>query len=154
VQVCPTGALRAVRQDDAAMREQAHTESLAVLRPELGTRPRVYYRNLDRFSRCFIGASVVAEIEGVTECVAGAVAVVRKDGTEVARATSDAFGDIKFDGFEQDSGLYTVEIEHPRLGAAIASCVLGDSVYLGTLLLAPAPRAAAPTPVDAIAGVA
>ncbi len=40
-QACPTGALRAVKLDDDAMRAQARAESLEVLQPELGTRPRV-----------------------------------------------------------------------------------------------------------------
>lgn len=134
-QVCPTGALRAVRQDDAAMQMQQRDESLTVLRPELGTRPRVYYKNLYRFNRCFIGASVVAEIDGVIDCVGGATVVVRKDGAEVARSATDAFGDFKCDGFEADSGRYTVEIAHPRLGCVFSSCTLGESAYLGVLTL-------------------
>ena len=147
-QVCPTGALRAVKQDDDAMRAQTRAEGLAVLRPELGTKPRVYYRNLQRFDKCFVGASVAAEIEGVKECVAGAVAVVRKDGVEVARATTDAFGDFKCDGFEHGSGTYTVEITHPRHGSASAACVLGDSVYFGTLTLGGVSRS---TPAELVA---
>jgi Fe-S-cluster-containing dehydrogenase component len=134
-QACPTGALATVQQDDDAMQAQARAESLEVLQPELGTKPRVYYRNLHRFTRCFIGASVVAEIDGVTECVAGATAVVRADGREVARATTDTFGDFKCDGFERDSGPYSIEVTHPRLGAAFAVCTLGESIYLGTLRL-------------------
>jgi Fe-S-cluster-containing dehydrogenase component len=153
-QACPTGALRAVKQEDEAMHAQMRAESLAVLRPELGTRPRIYYRNLERFDRCFIGGSVVAEIEGVTECVAGAVAVVSKDGTEVTRATTDLFGDFKRDGFERDSGAYTVEITHPDHGAAFARCVLGESMYLGTLVLADAGRAAAAARVETVGSAA
>jgi Fe-S-cluster-containing dehydrogenase component len=142
VQACPTGALRAVKQDDAAMQAQARAESLTVLRPELGTKPRVYYGNLHRFDKCFIGGSAIAEIDGVTECVADAAVVVRKAGAEVARTTTDAFGDFKCDGFEPDSGLYTVAIGHPRHGSAVATCVLGGSAYLGSLRLATA------TPAD------
>jgi Fe-S-cluster-containing dehydrogenase component len=36
-QACPTGALRAVRQDDEAMRAQARAESLEVTHPRFGT---------------------------------------------------------------------------------------------------------------------
>jgi len=135
VQSCPTGALRAVLQDDAAMQAQQRTESLEVLRPELKTKPRVYYRNLYRFDRCFIGGSVISLIDGETTCVVGATVLVLKDGAEVARTTTDTFGDFKCDGFERDSGAYAVRIGHPRLGAAVADCILGESVYLGTLTL-------------------
>ena len=37
-----------------------------------GTRPRVYYRNLWRYSKCFIGGSLSAEANGVVDCVEGA----------------------------------------------------------------------------------
>jgi nitrate reductase beta subunit len=141
-QACPTGALRAVKQDDDAMRTQVRDEALRVLRPELGTKPRVYYRNLDRFDKCFIAGSVVAEIGGVVECVGAAVVVVRKDGVDVARANTDMFGDFKCDDFDADSGGYTVDVTHPRLGSASARCVLGESVYLGTLRLSASARAA------------
>ena len=33
---------------------------LEVMRPELGTRPRVYYRNLWRYTKCFIGGTLSA----------------------------------------------------------------------------------------------
>jgi Fe-S-cluster-containing dehydrogenase component len=154
-QVCPTGALRAVRQDDEAMRAQARAESLEVLRPELGTKPRLYYRNLHRFIKCFIGGTVVAEIDGVTECVAGATAVVRAAGREVARAVTDTFGDFKCDGFERDSGAYTIEVTHPRFGTASAVCTLGESVYLGTLRISvTAPAASADEQIAARASAA
>jgi len=153
-QACPTGALRAVKQDDAAMRAQVLAESLEALRPELGTKPRVYYRNLHRFTKCFIGGSVVAAVDAVTECVAGATVVVRKDGTEVARALTDTFGDFKCDGFDRGSGTYAIEIADPRFGGAVASCVLGDSVYLGTLRLSQAPRPSAAEAAPALGSVA
>jgi Fe-S-cluster-containing dehydrogenase component len=149
-QACPTGAIHAVKQDDDAMRAQVSAEALEVLRPELGTRPRVYYRNLQRFDKCFIGGSVVAELDGVTECVAAATVVVRRDGLEVACATTDTFGDFKCDGFERDSGAYAIEVTHRRIGTASAVCTLGESVYIGTLTLAAASRRSSAEPVVTI----
>ena len=125
-----------------------------MLRPELGTKPRVFYRNLHRFTQCFIGGSVVAEIGGMTDCVAGATAVVRAAGREVARATTDIFGDFKCDGFEADSGAYTIEITHPRHGAAYAVCTLGESVYLGTLRLSASEKEAPPLTTGSLAAEA
>jgi hypothetical protein len=43
---------------DDAMRAQAQAEGLQVLQPGLGTKPRVYYRSLHRYTKCFIGGSV------------------------------------------------------------------------------------------------
>jgi Fe-S-cluster-containing dehydrogenase component len=59
-QSCPTGAMRAVKLDDAEMARMAREEGLETMRPELGTRPRVYYRNLWRYSKCFIGGTLSA----------------------------------------------------------------------------------------------
>ena len=71
-QSCPTGAMRAIKVEDDEMARMAREEGLEVMRPELGTKPRVYYRNLWRYSTCFIGGSVSAEADGMVDCVEGA----------------------------------------------------------------------------------
>ena len=58
------------------------------MKPEAGTKPRVYYRNLWRYTKCFIGGSVAAEADGVVDCVEGATVRLLKDGVPVA-ATDD-----------------------------------------------------------------
>ena len=80
------------------------------MRPELGTKPRVYYRNLWRYSKCFIGGSLSAEANGVVDCVEGASVRLLKDGALVAETTSDNYGDFKFDKLDENSGAYVVEI--------------------------------------------
>ncbi len=57
-QSCPTGAMRAVKLDDAEMERKAREDQLEVMRPELGTKPRVWYRNLWRYTTCFIGGTI------------------------------------------------------------------------------------------------
>ena len=54
------------------------------MRPELNTKPRVYYRNLWRYSKCFIGGSVSAEANGVVDCVEGATVRLLRNGQPVA----------------------------------------------------------------------
>ena len=71
-QSCPTGAMRAIKIEDEEMARLARAQELEVLKPELGTRPRVYYRNLWRYSKCFIGGSVAEERQGVLDCIEGA----------------------------------------------------------------------------------
>ena len=71
-QSCPTGAMRAIKVEDEEMARMAREEGLEVMKPELGTRPRVYYRNLWRYSKCFIGGTLAAEANGVVDCVEGA----------------------------------------------------------------------------------
>lgn len=137
VTVCPTAALAAVKTDDAAMARKAQAEGLAVLHPAMGTKPRVWYRGLNRWLTCFIGGSVSAEVGGVIDCAAGAEVVLFRGETRQASATTDAFGDFRFPGLAPDSGAYRVEITHPQ-GRIAAECQLGESVYLGELRLSPA----------------
>ena len=63
-QSCPTGAMRAICVDDVEMAKIAREQGLEVIKPELGTKPRVYYKNLWRYSTCFIAGSVSARDEG------------------------------------------------------------------------------------------
>ena len=79
-QSCPTGAMRAIKVEDDEMARMAREEGLEVMKPELGTKPRVYYRNLWRYSKCFIGGTVAAEANGIVDCVEGANVRLTKDG--------------------------------------------------------------------------
>jgi Fe-S-cluster-containing dehydrogenase component len=135
-QVCPTNVFEAVKIADHEMERRAQDEQLAVLQPELGTRPRVYYRNLHRYTHCFIGGSVLASIDGTLECIEGASVVLRRQEHIVARAMTDAFGEFRFDGLAVNSGEYEIEITHPESGAAIVRTEVGeDSIYVGEISL-------------------
>lgn len=136
VAVCPTRAIEAVKTDAATMAARVEAEALRPLRPELGTRPRVYYRHLHRIDQLFVGGSVTAVIDGVVDCVEGATVTLRRDGARVAEARSDAFGDFKFDRQLPGSGACEVQVHHPRFGRAQRAAVLGqESVYLGDIAL-------------------
>ena len=71
-QACPTGAMQAIKVEDDEMARMARDEDLEVMKPEAGTKPRIYHRNLWRYTKCFIGGSVSAEANGVVDCVEGA----------------------------------------------------------------------------------
>lgn len=134
-QSCPTGAMKAVKLDDEAMAKMAEDEGLEVLKPELGTKPRVWYRNLWRYTTAFIGGSVSAEAGGVVDCVEGATVTLSRDGTRVAEAVTDTYGDFKFDRLAEGSGAYTIEIAAPGRPAKAVTAELGESVYLGEIRL-------------------
>ncbi len=134
-QSCPTGAMRAVKLDDAEMARRARDDGLETLRPEFGTRPRVYYRNLWRFQKCFIGGTLSTETNGVVDCVEGAEVRLLKHGGIIAITTSDNYGDFKFDRLEEHSGAYMVEIEAASLPKKFVETQLGASVNLGEIRL-------------------
>lgn len=135
-QGCPTGVFRSMKVEDAEMARIKAAENLEVLKPELGTKPRVYYKNLQLMTKCFVGGSVVKTTNGVEDCVAGAEVVVKQGGRELGRATTDTFGEWKVDRLEPGSGKYQVEV----LGAAgryAGEFEMGaESRYLGVMALA------------------
>ena len=134
-QSCPTGAMRAIYVEDEEMARTAKDEGLEVIRPELKTKPRVYYRNLWRYSKCFIGGSVSADANGVVDCVEGATVRLLRNGQPVEQATSDNYGDFKFDKLDENSGAYVVEIEAQGHRKRTLEIKLGVSVNLGEIRL-------------------
>jgi Fe-S-cluster-containing dehydrogenase component len=135
-QSCPTGAMKAIKVEDEVMTSIAADQGLEIIRPELaGTRPRVWYRNLWRYTKCFIGGSVSAEQNGAVDCVEGATVRLVKDGRAVAGTASDNYGDFKFDKLDENSGAYTVEIEAAGRAKKTVEARLGESVNLGEIRL-------------------
>jgi Fe-S-cluster-containing dehydrogenase component len=134
-QSCPTGAMRALYVEEEEMIRMAREEGLETMRPELGTRPRVYYRNLWRYTKCFIGGSVSAEADGVVDCVEGASVRLLKDGRCFAEMQTDNYGDFKFDKLDPDSGAYRVEITAIGGKTKSVEAKLGESISLGEIRL-------------------
>jgi Fe-S-cluster-containing dehydrogenase component len=134
-QACPTGVFRTVKAEDADMQRLAAEEGLEVDRPELGTRPRVYYKNMHLMTQCFVGGTVVRYIAGVEECAAGATVILNRDGREIARTTTDTFGEFKLDRLPPDSGRYVVDVVGEGGRATLSFGIGADSLYLGVLML-------------------
>ena len=130
---CPTGAIKAVKIEDSEMTQKVIDEELQVLQPKLKTKPRVYYKNLDLITKCFIGGTTVTTDNGVEECAVNASVLLYKDGEKISETNSDDFGDFKFDGLEPDSGNYELEILYQNNDAQKKSVNLKDSEYLGLI---------------------
>jgi len=96
----------------------------------------VYYRNLHLMTKCLVGGSVAADINGVDECAEGAEVVLKKDGREISRTTTDTFGEWRIDRLEPNSGKYQLDISSAA-GRCSTEFELGsESRYLGLMRLA------------------
>ncbi len=137
---CPTDVFRLVKVEDQEMQQIKEKEGLEVLQPELGSKPRVYYKNLHLMNKCFVSGSVVAQVDGVEECAADAEVILSQGGSEVARATTDIFGEFKIDKLKKKSGRYKLEV-NPNLseGLSMEFDLDDESIYLGELQLGPCP---------------
>jgi Fe-S-cluster-containing dehydrogenase component len=136
VQACPTGAMRSVMLEDSEMRQLIAKEQLEVLHPEYETRPRVFYKNLGRFLKCFIAGDVAFQKNGVTDCAVGAGVVLFKDSQRLGEMLTDNYGDFKFDNLEENSGWYRLEITLDGYGTRTIEVELTASKSIGTVLYA------------------
>jgi tetrathionate reductase subunit B len=100
---CPTGALTVAEEDDPLVQEKLTQAEL--LKPELPTRPRVYYFNLPK--KWIAGALYDTEAD---ECTEGATvtATDQKTGAQVS-STSDNYGDFWLRDLPE--GTYLLQIE-------------------------------------------
>lgn len=132
-QSCPTEAIRTVRVDDEEMRRIARAEGLEVLLPEIGAKPRVYYKNLGLFTKAFVAGSLCGDIGGVSECISGASVVLTRDNGTIGEAITDTFGSFRIDGIETESGPYRLDIRGAGLDAKSVAVTFGQSQYLGVI---------------------
>jgi Fe-S-cluster-containing dehydrogenase component len=134
VQSCPTGALSLAHAEEAGMGETVRSEQLETYLPELGTRPRVYYKNLKRFTHCFIAGSVATRNGNTKDCVEGAeVALLNAKNENIAVIITDNYGDFKFDKLKENSGKYTITIRYEDHDLKTVECDLKESLNVGVL---------------------
>lgn len=135
VQACPTGALQAVHSEDADMKKIVSAEHLEALRPDLQTNPRVFYKNLSRFDKCFIAGNVA--LADKDECADGAEITLLDNATKpLARTAANNYGDFKFDNLEENSGSYAVRAEYPGYSPKTVEVNLKKvSVNVGVIFL-------------------
>ncbi|MDP6426867.1 MAG: carboxypeptidase regulatory-like domain-containing protein [Rhodospirillales bacterium] len=133
--VCATNVFRSMKVDDAEMKRIVEQEGLEELRPDLATKPRVYYKNLWRYTKCFIAGSVASETGGIVDCVEGAKVTLSRNGETLGEAESDGFGEFKIDRLDPDSGSYNVEIAMSGYASRTIPVELGQSTYIGEVMM-------------------
>jgi Fe-S-cluster-containing dehydrogenase component len=134
-QVCPTGAIELVMAEDDEIAARVAADELQRYRDALGTRPRVYYQNLHRWTKAFIAVSVACA--DTDDCAEGALVSVQAAGVPVGQATADTFGDALIDKLEPGAE-YTVTIAHDGYQPATLTVKLDASRTLETVMLAKA----------------
>ena len=126
---CPTGSLKVFNLEPAEMEKMALEEGLSVLKPELGTKPHVFYKFLHMFEKNFISAGVLVD----EDCFEGATVTLKRDGVERAVEKTNCFGDFMFDGL--DGGEYVVEIDAGGRTVSKTVSISDESVNMGFIKL-------------------
>ena len=122
---------------DSEMEKLKSEEGLEQLEPEIQTKPRVHYKNLHLYKKCFIGGTIVITNSGLEDCLEGAIAVLNKDGKKIGEEISDAFGEFKFDNLEPTGGEHRIDILHPEYTSLSVNVELRESIYTGVHVLKP-----------------
>lgn len=136
VQSCPTGALRIVKAGQEKWPEIVEQQNLQVLRPDYKTRPRVFYKNLHLWEKCFLSGSVAIRTNGNADCAEGARVLLMRDGKKVNEALTDNYGDFKFDHLKADNQSYIIEISYRgNIKKILNVDMKGKSLHLGDIYL-------------------
>jgi Fe-S-cluster-containing dehydrogenase component len=135
-QSCPTGALTLRHVEDTEMQEIVRSDKLQMYEPEHKTSPHVFYKNLYRFNRCFIGGSVAVKTNGSEECAEEAkVTLFDAAGSNIGECRTDNYGDFKFDNLEENSGRYKLKIFYVGCSDKTIEVELNKSTYFGVITL-------------------
>jgi Fe-S-cluster-containing dehydrogenase component len=134
VQACPTEALEFFQAEDSEMQRITESEKLEVWHPEYGLEPRVYYKNLYRYTMCFIAGSVA--LKDVDECAEGAkVALKNVSGNVIDTAVTNNYGDFKIDNLDEKLDKVRLEVAFPGYQTEELGVDLEDSIDVGTIFL-------------------
>lgn len=134
VHSCPTGAMEFIQVEDSAMQKMVEAEELEVYHPEFGMAPRVYYKNLFRFNKCFITGSVA--LKNNDECAEGAKVILKNgSGKTLETAATNNYGDFRFDHLNENGGSYILEVEYPGYDKKVINVQMQVSVDVGTIFL-------------------
>ena len=123
-----------VRAEDAKMQAIKQSDLLEVYQPQYKTKPRVYYKNLYRYTRCFIAGSVA--LKDKDECAEGARVTLLKDAKmKMGDAKTNNYGDFLIDNLEENSGTYSLAIELRGYKKKELPVDLKTSLNLGTIFI-------------------
>jgi Fe-S-cluster-containing dehydrogenase component len=131
-QVCPTGAISLVLAEDEEWGKKVKAENLQAYKADLGTHPRVLYKNLERWEKVFVSASLA--YKDTDECADGATITVHQVGATVAQGKSGTYGEFVVDGLEPGAE-YEVRIEAKNYQVYATKVKLDNSLNLGLILL-------------------
>ncbi len=131
-QVCPTGAITLVLAEEAEWQRRVAAENLQAYKADLGTNPRVLYKNLYKWEKVFVSASLA--YADTDECVGGAKITVKKAGATVGEAASNNYGEFVVDELEPGQE-YDLTIQAPAYKPYTTKVKLDDSLNLGLVKL-------------------
>jgi len=134
-QACPTGAIEVRKLSDAALDTARSEQGLEELRPELQSKPRVFYRNLHRVRSVFLAGTVLdtgaQQVDVLPEALVG---LLDPEGSPVAQTHTDVFGDFRLDGLARSEAAgWVLEVQAPDGRMQRVPVALHRSAHVGNI---------------------
>jgi len=123
VHSCPTGAMEFYTAEQSEIDAVIAAEKLEQYRPGLKTGPNVYYKNLHKFTKCFISGGILKD----GDCAENVKVMLSGDASQ--EQLTNYFGDFKFDGLLP--GKYTISIG----GKDIRTVTIDESLNMGSIVI-------------------
>ena len=131
-QVCPTGAIKLVLAEEEEVAKLQAAEGLVAFKADLGTKPRVLYKNLDKWTKCFLSGSVV--FGDTDECGEGAKIEVKAGENAVGWGEANSYGEFVVDGLDPGRE-YSLSVSAPGYQSSKLTATPKASVNLGHIVL-------------------
>lgn len=133
VQACPLRALSVVYCEDNEFEKMAEQQYLKPI-TDGSNKPRVLYKNLYKYTKCFIAGSL-AYMDGDKEMAATDAHIKLKLNQEVLlEADADFLGEFKFDKLPENSGTFVLECTMDGFNPIRKEVMLGESTYVGVII--------------------
>ena len=135
VQACPLRAISIVSCGDAEFSEMIAGQELTPL-ANGSHNPRVMYKNLHRYSCCFISGALACEADGEERAASGAAVELYRNGELICSAETDFFGEFKIDRIPSGGGVYELLYYYKGYEPVRTEVTVnGDSVCLDVVRL-------------------
>ena len=131
-QVCPTGAIKFYSASDKEMEKIISKENLEAYNPDFGTKPRVLYKNLYRWHKVFVAASVA--FRDTDECAEGALLTVRSNRISAIEEKANNYGEVIVDRLEPGTE-YDITISANGYKPFTTRIMINESTNLGLVFL-------------------
>ena len=120
---CPTGAMQFYSEEAADFQKRIAAEGLTRYQADVSADGLVWYKNLYRFTKCFIAGGLLKD----GECAEGVTVSLK--GAKVPDQVTNYFGDFRFDGL--DPGTYTIAAN----GKDLKEVTITEAVNVGSIII-------------------
>ncbi len=133
VQACPLRALSVVYCEDEEFAKIVESQKLKPI-TDGSNKPRVMYKNLYRYNKCFIKGAIAYQNGGRMDAATQAKVRLLLNGVEIKRTAADFMGEFKFDRIPKGSGTFLLEYTLDGFEPVTQEVTVGEESVIAPLV--------------------